>query len=152
MRRRVVLDANAIVSGILGLKRERSKPGEVLRRFFNGDFDLVISDHILNESGDVVARRWFVARGVTEPAKAILEIMRTDGIVVPLPEEIQRICRDSKDDAVIATAVAGNAAYLVTGDDDLLILDSVGGVRILEPAAFVAILEAADIHGVNGKD
>lgn len=78
--------------------------------------------------------------------------MRTDGIVVPLPEEIQRICRDSKDDAVIATAVAGNAAYLVTGDDDLLILDSVGGVRILEPAAFVAILEAADIHGVNGKD
>lgn len=56
MRRRVVLDANAIVSGILGLKRERSKPGEVLRRFFNGDFDLVISDHILNESGDVVAR------------------------------------------------------------------------------------------------
>lgn len=49
-----------IVSGILGFERERSTPSEVLRRFFAGKVDLATSDRTLDESTDVVSRRWFV--------------------------------------------------------------------------------------------
>ncbi|MGC8786092.1 MAG: putative toxin-antitoxin system toxin component, PIN family [Anaerolineae bacterium] len=31
-------------------------------------------------------------------------------------------CRDPDDDAILGTAIAGNAACIVTGDDDLLIV------------------------------
>lgn len=39
--------------------------------------------------------------------------------------------RDPADDRVIECALAGNAEFIVTGDDDLLALDSYEGVRIV---------------------
>jgi putative PIN family toxin of toxin-antitoxin system len=49
---------------------------------------------------------------------------------VPLPK---RICRDPDDDVVLATALAGHADLIVTGDDDLLVLKTFQRIRILSP-------------------
>ena len=38
------------------------------------------------------------------------------------------------DDAVLATAVAAGADFLVTGDKDLLILNTFAGIQIVTPA------------------
>lgn len=46
-------------------------------------------------------------------------------------------CRDPKDNKFLELAVGGNAEYLVNGDEDLLILDPFGGIRILSPSAFL---------------
>jgi predicted nucleic acid-binding protein len=45
-------------------------------------------------------------------------------------------CRDRDDDIVLATALAGACATIVTGDQDLLILDIFRHIRVLAPAAF----------------
>lgn len=144
MRWRVVLDANVIVSGILGADRQHSRPRDVLQRCLAGAIDLVISPYILDEADDVVGRAWFVRRELTDPARGVIANLAASATVVSLSADIPRLCRDPKDDAVIATAVAGNADVLVTGDDDLLALGDVAGVRILDPAAFVALLDAED--------
>lgn len=47
-----------------------------------------------------------------------------------------------EDDLILATAVAGNAEYLVTGDRQLLALGTYEGVRIVSAAEFLAVLEA----------
>jgi hypothetical protein len=47
---------------------------------------------------------------------------------VPVIKE--RRCRDADDDSVIACALPAKAAYLVTGDDDLLEIKKYKGVRI----------------------
>lgn len=50
-------------------------------------------------------------------------------------------CRDADDDAFVRAAVAAQAPWLVTGDQDLLVLAPVlfeHGVRILSPANAVA--------------
>lgn len=52
------------------------------------------------------------------------------------------VCRDPDDDVVLATALSGRAAYLVTGDDDLLSLQSYHGIRIVPPCEFWEILAA----------
>ena len=57
----------------------------------------------------------------------------------PLPK---RICRDPDDDTVLATAVAGRADFIVTGDDDLLVLKTFGGIRILSPRQVLEILHS----------
>lgn len=49
---------------------------------------------------------------------------------------LKGICRDPDDDSVLACAVAAAADYLVSGDKDLLVLDSCRGVRIIAPRAF----------------
>jgi predicted nucleic acid-binding protein len=44
--------------------------------------------------------------------------------------------RDPDDDVVLATALAGESAAIVSGDQDLLILDPFRGIHVLSPADF----------------
>jgi predicted nucleic acid-binding protein len=46
------------------------------------------------------------------------------------------ICLDPDDDVVLAMARAGECDAIVTGDQDLLILDPFQGIRLLGPSAF----------------
>lgn len=50
----------------------------------------------------------------------------------------EAVCRDPDDDWVLATAVAGEAEAVVSGDADLLILSSYLGVEMLSPRQFVS--------------
>jgi uncharacterized protein len=49
-----------------------------------------------------------------------------------------RVCRDPKDDKFLEVALNGHADVLVSGDDDLLTLESFHGTEILTPAAFLS--------------
>ena len=49
------------------------------------------------------------------------------------------VSRDPDDDWVLATAVAGKAEVIVTGDDDLLTLGSFSGIEILTPRQFLEL-------------
>ncbi len=54
--------------------------------------------------------------------------------------EIPAVARDPKDDKFLATAAVAGADYLVTEDDDLLVLGEYQGVKIVKAAAFLRIL------------
>ena len=45
-------------------------------------------------------------------------------------------CRDHDDDVVLATALAGECVAIITGDQDLLILNPFRGIHVLAPSAF----------------
>ena len=45
-------------------------------------------------------------------------------------------CRDPDDDKFLELAVNGRADVIVSGDDDLLALDTFRGIPIITPAAF----------------
>jgi putative PIN family toxin of toxin-antitoxin system len=46
-------------------------------------------------------------------------------------------CRDPKDNKFLELAVGTNAAAIITGDRDLLVLHPYGGITILAPHAFL---------------
>jgi putative PIN family toxin of toxin-antitoxin system len=54
----------------------------------------------------------------------------------PLPA---RVGRDKSDDVVLATALAGKADVIVTGDEDLLVLKKFRGIEILSPRQFLKL-------------
>ena len=54
----------------------------------------------------------------------------------------KRICRDPDNDIVLATAVAGRADLVVTGDNDLLALRAFNGIRIFSPRQVLEILHS----------
>jgi uncharacterized protein len=53
----------------------------------------------------------------------------------------QPVCRDPDDDAVLATALAGHANVILTGDEDLLVPGEHQGIRILSPRQFVEVMD-----------
>ena len=59
-----------------------------------------------------------------------------DKITDPIPA----VTRDPKDDYLLAHAVLGAADYLVSGDQDLLVLERLEGVKIVTPREFLAVM------------
>jgi predicted nucleic acid-binding protein len=54
------------------------------------------------------------------------------------------VCRDSDDIKVLGLAIAANADYIVTGDKDLLVLESFQGIPILNPRSFSNVLHSGE--------
>ncbi|MFO7777515.1 MAG: putative toxin-antitoxin system toxin component, PIN family, partial [Nitriliruptoraceae bacterium] len=60
--------------------------------------------------------------------------------VLVTPTETVTISRDPDDDRLIEAALAANADVIVTGDQDLLTLGSIGQIQVLTPREFVESL------------
>lgn len=69
-------------------------------------------------------------------AKAALETVLARAIRVRLRGTV-KVCRDPEDDMFLECAALANADLLIAGDQDLLILGSYKGTRILTPAEYV---------------
>jgi predicted nucleic acid-binding protein len=71
----------------------------------------------------------------------LLVLLGEKAVRVPGVVRVEGQCRDPKDDPILACAVEGRASHLVTGDDDLLELDTYEGIRIVSPADFLKLVE-----------
>jgi uncharacterized protein len=56
-------------------------------------------------------------------------------------DDVPPVSRDPKDDTFLATAVAARADYVVTEDNDLLVLGAHQGIQIVTAGRFLAVLE-----------
>lgn len=54
---------------------------------------------------------------------------------------VETVSRDPKDDIFLATAVEAQAQYLVTEDNDLLVLDRYKGIQIVNALAFLRVVQ-----------
>jgi uncharacterized protein len=57
--------------------------------------------------------------------------------------EVRAVPDDPDDDHLLATALEGRAAFVVTGDRHALVLGEYEGVRIVTPAEFLKVLGAS---------
>jgi uncharacterized protein len=49
-------------------------------------------------------------------------------------------CRDPRDNKFLELAVSGHAAYIISGDADLLVLTPYRGISIVDPQAFLTLV------------
>jgi putative PIN family toxin of toxin-antitoxin system len=94
---------------------------------------VISSRPLLDELRGVLADK-FHQRG-SDVRAAVRLFEETFTVVVPGALE-PPACRDQDDDVVLATALAGDCAAIVTGDQDWLVLDPFQGIRVLSPSAF----------------
>lgn len=67
----------------------------------------------------------------------LIDLIEEYGEIVKVKSTVQ-ICRDDKDNFLLALAKDGKADYLVTGDKDLLILESFEKTKITNLTKFRA--------------
>lgn len=56
--------------------------------------------------------------------------------IVSQPDEPITICRDPEDNKLLESAVSSQADYLVTSDNDLLVIGELDGTKIISPGEF----------------
>lgn len=107
-------------------------------------YELVVSAQIVREVLEVVQRPRIAsrARGNRQVSVERLEQILCAATQVVVTD-IQPVSRDPKDDVFLATARVAGADYLVSEDDDLLVLGTHGDVKIVTGAQFLGLLERA---------
>jgi putative PIN family toxin of toxin-antitoxin system len=136
---RAVLDTNVLVSGLVS---QKGLPRQILDAWLEGRYTLVISLYMVDELAHVltyphIAERIRLTR---EELEAILAILLSQAELTPGKLQLPGATRDPKDDPVVACAVEGRAGYIVSGDQDLLLLGEYKSVRVVTPRRFVEIL------------
>ncbi len=125
---RVVLDTNVIVAAFAA----RGLCAEVFEVCLE-NHSIILSDYILSEVQEKLDRKIHLPKNYISEIIAYLretgELVHPE--VLPLP-----VCRDGDDDAVIGTALAGNAGFIITGDEDLLVLGKFREVEVVTPRGF----------------
>ncbi|MBX3663396.1 MAG: putative toxin-antitoxin system toxin component, PIN family [Burkholderiales bacterium] len=140
---RIVLDTNVLLSG---LARADRPPGKILSAWRKGQFDLVVSEPMIEEVLRVFhypkVRRMLADAEVTyEDLREITEMLRLKAVVVDVTGvALKTVPRDPKDVLVMATLIASEAEWLVTGDKrDLL---SLGLRNIVTARDFLSRIDA----------
>lgn len=102
-----------------------------------GKFKTSISDEILNEITAVLNREKFKLNKAH--IDGIISEIETITYKIYPDENINNVCRDYKDHIILECAVKANADYIITGDQDLLVLDPFQQIRIISPADFLKL-------------
>jgi len=125
---RVFLDTNVLVSAFA----TRGLCADVFRHILT-EHDLITGEVIIVELRRVLRDRI----KVPAPTIAAIEQLLRDQVVVPKPAEPHPLpIRDPDDRWILASAVAGKADVLVTGDSDLLEMASRSPLPIVDPRGF----------------
>lgn len=129
---RFVVDTNIFISQLLW---PFTVPGQAFRRVLSSG-TLLASQEVLQELANVLGREKFDPYITIEERQQFFRQLSL--VVEVIPHVISlKACRDPKDDKFLSLAVSGHANYLLTGDNDLLILDPFRGVKILSCSTYL---------------
>jgi len=137
--KRAVVDTNILIRALI---KPRGTVGPILTRLRTGDYTLVYSRPLLDELLEKLTLPRIRDKYALDPQaiETIMALLALRGELVH-PTRAVKVCRDPDDDALIEAALAGNADYVVTGDEDLLVLKEFAGIRLVTPRAFLTALE-----------
>ncbi len=133
-KERYVFDTNTIISAFLF---SENNPGLALQQVLEKG-ELLFSIEVAEELADVLRREKFDRYATRKIRDEFLRALIQESIFVEITEKIQ-VCRDAKDNKFLELAVSGNASYLITGDDDLLILHPFREISIVSPRKFIEL-------------
>jgi len=138
---RAVLDCNVVITAAVSggtcaelLSRARQRDG----------FELVWSPPIVAECLRVIEYRKLAGKFRTDPRRLVYRAMASAHLVATdLLPALDIVKDDPPDNVYLATALAGGARWVITGNTrHLTPLDGYAGLRIVDPAIFLAELDA----------
>ena len=132
--KRIIIDTNLWISFLI------TNDFNKLDHFLNSDKYLVVfSDELFDEFLEVVHRGKFVRYFNDLNIKILVEIINEKALFVKV-FSIVNVCRDVKDNFLLSLAIDGDVDYLITGDNDLLILKHYKKTSILTINDFISTL------------
>lgn len=130
---RVVIDTNLWIAFLI--TKDFRKLDQRIRE---GEIKLLFSLELMEEFLAVAERPKFKKYFSKEDLASLIELFDVYGEVVDV-KSTASICRDNKDNFLLALAKDSKANYLLTGDKDLLDLKKYGRTSILKITDYLGI-------------
>lgn len=124
-KHRVVIDTNLWISFLLTSDYSKVDP-----MFADKTVILLFSQELVDEFVEVAQRPKFRKYFPIDDIEDLLKKVQTKAAFISVTSIVD-LCRDPKDNFLLALAQDGNATHLITGDNDLLVLEKVGKTKIL---------------------
>lgn len=132
---KVVLDTSVLVAGLLS---PDGSPAEILRRWRDGWFDVVVSPLLLEELRATLAKSKILLRVSGPEADAFVAALGRIAVMLPDAGSIEHVTRDPSD-FLVALAREAKADAIVSVDRNVLEADALQ-VLVLRPADFLSRL------------
>ena len=118
---KLALDTNTV---LLALFKSESRAAAITRLWREDAFEWVSCGQQLEELSRVLARPKIITRiaGGAATAQAFVQQMHAGCTFHPLTPPYPAVCRDPKDDYLMALLTQARPMHLITGDKDLLVL------------------------------
>jgi putative PIN family toxin of toxin-antitoxin system len=122
-----VIDTVVFVRALLN---PHSKSGRLLFEMADR-YTIIVSKPTAQEALEVIKRPELTRKNV------IYLVSQAEAVEIDTPPPV---VRDPKDDIFVATAIAGQADYIVSEDKDLLSLGKSVGVEVIDTRTFLALI------------
>ncbi|WP_416440564.1 putative toxin-antitoxin system toxin component, PIN family [Leeuwenhoekiella sp. A16] len=129
--KRVILDTNLWISFLIS---NNFKAIDKLVK--TGEITLIFSNELLEEFIDVVKRPKFKKFFSQKDIKALLELFDEYAELIEVSSDLD-LCRDKKDNFLLNLSVDGTADFLITGDNDLLVINEIRNTKIITYSEFI---------------
>lgn len=128
---KIILDTNWYISASINRKSRRKLYELITDRYIG----ILYSDELLAEYRSVISRTRF------RKIVSAVQVSRFLNLILPRLTKVNilssiTMSRDPKDNYLLAMAMDSDADFLVTGDDDLLVLEQIGKTKIIRMAEF----------------
>jgi len=131
---KAVIDTNIFFSALLNVS---GAPTKLILRWLQGQYDLLISEQIMEEYTYVLR----LLPGVyQDKVTALLHALNSEAINVVISDTL-KVCKDHDDDKFLETAITGQAEYLVTKNTKHFPAKSYQNVRIVKVSKFLREIE-----------
>lgn len=132
---RIILDTNLWISYLISSRL--IKIDLLLER---GKVRLIFSEESLQEFIEVATRPKFSKYFSEEDIRELLDLFDYFGELIEVNSVVE-LCRDPKDNFLLALAKDSQADYLITGDKDLLEIKQFESTQIVTFSDFIEILD-----------
>jgi hypothetical protein len=123
---RIVLDTNIFIYFLISDSFHKLD-----KRLKNNDVKLLFSEELLSEFLQVVSRQKFKKYFSEKDVTNLINNLYKCADLIEVHSNVN-VCRDKKDNFLLALCTDGKADFLITGDEDLLVLKKFKKTSILK--------------------
>jgi uncharacterized protein len=132
---KIIVDSNIWISFLIG----KSLKG--LQNYIDAQKVLIVTcPEQIQELTEVFQKPKIKRYFTTEQVAEFFELLDESSVYVGLKTKTN-LCRDVKDNYLLSLAMDSNADFLITGDNDLLVLENVKKTRIVKFKDFENIIK-----------
>lgn len=121
-----------LISFLIGKRIKALQP-----LFYDKRFVVILDSLLLDELDQVARRPKFRKLFPVKKVDELVYVLELNSEIHPAPTKIEAVSRDAADDYLLSLCKRTKADVLLTGDEDLLVLEKHGRTRILGPREFV---------------